>query len=70
MLEQTTGFVKQQLTQVRDDIREMEELITLLHDAGENTTTQRQQLVETRSRLSRWENALRNRGVILDTDGA
>lgn len=70
MLEQTTGFVVEQLRQVRSDIIEMEEVILLLHDAGENTSEQRRQLVEAKQHLSKWENALRKRGIEVDGDNA
>lgn len=68
MLQQTAGFVKGQMQQVKRDIGEMEELIQLLQDAGEPTAELRRQLVETRQRMDKWANALKIRGIELEEE--
>lgn len=62
MAEDTLKVVRENINQVNSSITRAETLISVMREAGEDTTKLNQDLQSLKIRRDKWENMLKNRG--------
>lgn len=62
MADDTLQIVRQNVDQVNESIKRAELLISVMREAGEDTTKLNQDLQSLKLRRDKWENMLKNRG--------
>lgn len=62
MAEDTLKIVRENINQVNSSITRAETLISVMREAGEDTTKLNQDLQSLKIRRDKWENMLKNRG--------